>query len=90
MHASRTSDGRGHTEALLLCQGATQAAICRVGCAGKGLRKSMKRYVVTFRVLLPAPRHQRDCEKLERADACASFDLSSRTRRRQSSTMDLR
>ena len=54
---NRKSDVRGHTEALLLCKGATQVSIYRVGCAGKGLRKSM-RYVVTLRVLLPAPRHQ--------------------------------
>ena len=57
---SRKSDVRGHTEALPLCKGATQVSIYRVGCAGKGLRKSMKRHVVTFRVLLPAPRHLRD------------------------------
>ena len=30
---SRTSGGRGHTEALPLCKGTTQAAIYRVGCA---------------------------------------------------------
>ena len=51
---SRKSDVRGHTEALLLCKGATRVAICRVGCAGKGLRKSMKRYVLSFGVLFPA------------------------------------
>ena len=89
---NRKSDVRGHTEALLLCKGATQVSIYRVGCAGKGLRKSIIEALRSqFRSVVPcAPRHQRDCQKLERADACANFDLSSRTRRRQSSPMALR
>ena len=78
---NRKSDVRGHTEALPLCKGATRQRATEID---EALRSQ-------FRSVVPcAPRHQRDCQKLERADACASFGLGSHTRRRQSSPMALR